>query len=119
MALAGSFFQERTFENAQKKFNRSKQRKGRPKSESLFSLFPPVQIRVRRRGRTGLRQEHQRRREHLRQARPRRMSMMEVWDLAQKNRLSSPDYSLDHLHSMLSVCAGQQRGQMAIEANHA
>ena len=39
---------------------------------SLFPLFPPVQILVRRRGRTGLRQEHQRRREHLRQ--PRRLS---------------------------------------------
>ncbi len=47
------------------------------------------------------------------------MSMMEVWDLVQKNRLSSPDYSLEHLNSMLSVCASQQRGQMAIEANHA
>jgi len=47
------------------------------------------------------------------------MSMMEVWDLVQKNGLSSSDYSLEHLHSMLSVCASQQRGQMAIEANHA
>ena len=35
---------EPTYENAQKKFNRSKQRKRRPKSESLFSPFPPVQI---------------------------------------------------------------------------
>jgi len=47
------------------------------------------------------------------------MSMVEVWDLVQKNRLSSSDYSLEHLHSMLSVCASQQRGQMSIEANHA
>src|SRR5206468_5686375 len=54
-----------------KKFNRSKQRRRRPRSESLFSPFPPVQIRFPRRGPTGLRQEHQRRREHLRQARRR------------------------------------------------
>ena len=47
------------------------------------------------------------------------MVLIEILKVVEESRLSSPDFSLTNLQSMLKVCASHRRGQMSHEADHA